>query len=318
MAKRKIPKGLDEDDRKFIEEKMTGRSSSYTATHTHVNYNFKINFKAKNELQKQFWNAMRSDSILTICEGPAGTGKSYVAMAFALKSYLEGRYNKINIVVPTVEASTMALGLMPGDLNAKLSYYIEESIQNLCIVLEHSDNINPRGIVEGLMRNGVIEFHPISFLRGKNLRGLTLITEAENMTTNDIYLIYSRLSDSGKKHKDDDFESGKIVVTGDRMQTDRKEIKKDFHACSGLVYSIEHLAGMPEVDIIEFTSDMVVRNPFITKLIERWNMSLDEITELNKKEAQKQMKEKKVSENNIPDVPRKRRGRPKKSETIES
>ena len=143
-------------------------------------------------------------------------------------------------------ALATALELLDAD------FYTIEKILN-------SSGNNGKEILNKLIKCDIIVGEPIGYMRGKTLdNSIVLITEAENFNKQELFLILSRIG-----------ENSKYIINGDVKQLDRKDIKKEKQAC-GLEYAMEKLTDMPEIGTIHFTQEDIVRNPLISKIMDRW------------------------------------------------
>ena len=179
--------------------------------------------------------------------GPAGTGKTYVAVVNALAKLREGAIKKIILTRPAVEAGE-SLGFLPGDLKEKVDPYLRPLYDALYEVLGKKQ-------VEDLIEKGVIEIAPLAYMRGRTLENAyVILDEAQNTTYNQMKLFLTRLGFNSK-----------MVVTGDITQIDLpKRIE------SGLVNSIKLLDGVAGIKIIEFERIDVIRHPLVQKVLERY------------------------------------------------
>lgn len=283
MGKKKNLKGIDEDDLRFINEKMSyQRRDSYIP----CSMDFKVNFKACNPVQKAAFNSVRNkDVICTILSGEAGSGKTYVAMAALLKGVLEGRFQKIYFVIPTMEAASKGLiGLLPGTLEEKMLFYTYNCRNIIKNILKNSNIGAYEKITERLFENKIIDVTPISYLRGMTLDGAVCIDEAQSLDSRELYLILSRLGKSVGNIGEDNWESAKLVILGDMKQTDRTY--KGNEKC-GLSHAIRCLEDLAEVEHIHFNSELIVRNPFIKAVVDRWYLTEEELEKVKseKKES---------------------------------
>ena len=201
------------------------------------------------ENQRTYYDILKSNQI-TICSGPAGVGKSYIAMKAAvdLLSDRNNAYEKIMIVRPAVEAEEK-LGSLPGNLEEKLDPYISPSYYLL-------NKIIGKEAREKLKQLEVIEVFALAYMRGMNIDNSILIfEEAQNATPKQMKLLLTRIGSDSK-----------FFISGDLEQTDRYKDKKH----SGLWDALERLRNMSEVGVHEFGDEDVVRNPIITELLRRY------------------------------------------------
>ena len=205
--------------------------------------------KFLSENQKKYYDLLVGNQI-TICSGPAGVGKSYIAMKAALDLLSDPLtpYEKIIIVRPAVEAEEK-LGSLPGNVEEKLDPYIFPSyyLMNKLIGKEAR---------EKLKQIDVIEVFALAYMRGMNIDNSILIfEEAQNSTPNQMKLLLTRIGFNSK-----------FFISGDLEQTDRYKDKRQ----SGLWDAIEKFKDLSDVGVFEFDNKDVVRNPLISKILKRY------------------------------------------------
>jgi phosphate starvation-inducible PhoH-like protein len=187
---------------------------------------------------------------ITICSGPAGVGKSYIAMKAAVDLLRDtnNSYEKIMIVRPAVE-SEEKLGSLPGTLEEKLDPYISPSYYLLNKLIGKENR-------EKLIDLELIEVQALAFIRGWNIDNTILIfEEAQNSTPNQMKLLLTRIGFNSK-----------FFISGDLEQTDRyKDIKH-----SGLYDAIQKFKNMDDIGVFEFQAEDIVRNSLITKILKRY------------------------------------------------
>jgi phosphate starvation-inducible PhoH-like protein len=199
--------------------------------------------------QREYYDKLRRNQI-TICSGPAGVGKSFIAMKAAVDLLAEhdSPYEKIIIVRPAVEAEEK-LGSLPGNVEEKLDPYIFPSYYLL-------NKIVGKETREKLKAMEVIEVFALAYMRGMNIDNSILIfEEAQNATPKQMKLLLTRIGTDSK-----------FFISGDLEQTDRYKDKKH----SGLWDALERLKNMSEVGVHQFGDEDVVRNPIITELLKRY------------------------------------------------
>ena len=212
-----------------------------------------IKKKQKNKFltdnQREYYQSLISNQI-TICSGPAGVGKSFVAMKAAVDLLTDpsNGYEKIIIVRPAVEAEEK-LGALPGNLEEKLDPYIFPSyyLLNKIIGKEAREKLKDLEVIEGFA---------LAYMRGMNIDNSILIfEEAQNSTPNQMKLLLTRIGSNSK-----------FFISGDLEQTDRyKDIKQ-----SGLYDAITRFNFVNDISIFEFSQNDVVRNPLITKILKKY------------------------------------------------
>lgn len=235
-----------------------GKNNKHLADSMAINY--KVNIKCKNEKQKQFLNILKKQGN-EICFGigSAGSGKSYISLAYALQAIkdADNEYEKIIIIVPTIEAGNMNIGFLKGTLDEKIAPYLEADSYTMEKILEHGGNDNAKQIVNALIKNETIRYELVNFARGKTFDNcVMMINEAENYSKEEMLLLLTRIG-----------ENCKIICTGDEKQLDRKDIKKTKTEC-GLIHAYNVLKSFGEVDGVIFDNDDIVRNPLISKILE--------------------------------------------------
>jgi phosphate starvation-inducible PhoH-like protein len=202
------------------------------------------------ENQKEYYDKLISNQI-TICSGPAGVGKSFIAMKAAVDLLMEPNngYEKIIIVRPAVEAEEK-LGSLPGNLEEKLDPYIFPSYYLL-------NKIIGKDAREKLKDAEIIEVFALAYMRGMNIDNSILIfEEAQNSTPNQMKLLLTRIGFSSK-----------FFISGDLEQTDRYKDKKQ----SGLYDAITRFNFINDIATFEFNDKDVVRNPLISKILKKYD-----------------------------------------------
>jgi phosphate starvation-inducible protein PhoH and related proteins len=196
--------------------------------------------------QKKYVEAIRSHDV-TMAIGPAGTGKTYLAMAMAVSHLKEGKVQRIILTRPAVEAGE-ALGFLPGDLYEKIAPYLRPLHDALHDML-------PAEEIQKHTERGVIEIAPLAYMRGRTLNNAFIILdEAQNSTMEQMFMFLTRLGMHSK-----------AVITGDITQVDLPPQKK-----SGLIEAQHALKRVEGIAIIEFTRRDVVRHPLVMRIIEAY------------------------------------------------
>ena len=206
--------------------------------------------KFLSESQKEYYKKLH-DAQITICAGPAGVGKSYIAMKAAIDLLVDPStpYEKIIIVRPAVEAEEK-LGSLPGNVEEKLDPYIFPTYYLL-------NKIIGKDVREKLKELEVIEVFALAYMRGMNIDNSILIfEEAQNSTPNQMKLLLTRIGFNSK-----------FFISGDLEQTDRYKDKTH----SGLYDAINRFKSVNSILCHEFSQKDVVRNPLITKILEKYD-----------------------------------------------
>jgi len=187
--------------------------------------------------------------------GPAGTGKTYLAMAAAVNALLKNQVERVILTRPAVEAGE-ALGFLPGDLREKILPYLRPLYDALHDMLDTED-------VSRLTEKGVIEIAPLAYMRGRTLaHAFVVLDEAQNTTPEQMMMFLTRLG-----------EESRMVVTGDITQIDLPRSKQ-----SGLLEVRHILKDIPGIDFHTFSGADVVRHPLVAKIIEAYDAYRNPIT----------------------------------------
>jgi phosphate starvation-inducible protein PhoH and related proteins len=202
----------------------------------------------RNQSQKAYIDAIRNyDIVFGI--GPAGTGKTYLAMAMAVSALSKGTVNRIILTRPAVEAGE-SLGFLPGDLTDKVDPYLRPLYDALHDMMRFEK-------VAALMQNGVIEVAPLAFMRGRTLNdAFIILDEAQNTTTEQMKMFLTRIGFNSK-----------AVVTGDITQIDLPSGKS-----SGLVEANDILTPIPAIQFVHFTRRDVVRHRLVQDIINAYEI----------------------------------------------
>jgi phosphate starvation-inducible PhoH-like protein len=187
-------------------------------------------------------NLATSDIVFAV--GPAGTGKTYLAVAHALAEVLSRRKRKLMLTRPVVEAGE-SLGFLPGDLAQKISPYLRP-------LYDAMESLIPYETIQRMEEQRVIEIAPLAYMRGRSLNdSYVILDEAQNTTREQMKMFLTRIG-----------EGTQAVITGDVTQID---LPRKHH--SGLLHAVEILGGIPEIRFSYFTARDVVRNPIVQKII---------------------------------------------------
>ena len=206
--------------------------------------------KFLSENQKLYYESLISNQI-SICSGPAGTGKSHVSLRAAIDLILDPNtpYEKIMIVRPSVESSSSPLGSLPGDLREKMGPFVYSSISLLHKMIG-------KEVTEELERKGYLEIMALSYLRGFNADNMiVLFEESQNSTTSEMKMLLSRIGFNAK-----------FFISGDVEQSDKFKKKE----LSGLYDAIQRLQEIPDISIFLFDDEDIIRNPLIKTILRRY------------------------------------------------
>lgn len=203
--------------------------------------------RVKNYGQRQYVNAVKHNDI-TFGVGPAGTGKTYLAVVLAVAALKAGEVEKIILTRPAVEAGE-SLGFLPGDLKEKVDPYLRPVYDALYDVFgtEHTNR---------LMERGVIEIAPLAYMRGRTLdQAFVILDEAQNTTSEQMKMFLTRLGFGSK-----------MIVNGDITQIDLPR-----HQGSGLIQAMHILRNVPHIAFTRFDAADVVRHPVVASIIEAYD-----------------------------------------------
>ena len=201
----------------------------------------------RSERQKKYVRALKESDII-ISAGPAGTGKTYLAVAVALTMLLEKKIERIILSRPAVEAGER-LGFLPGDMKEKVDPYLRPLYDSLYDLLDYEK-------IQKRIEIGDIEIAPIAFMRGRTLKNsFAILDEAQNATDIQIKMFLTRIG-----------ENSKIVINGDPSQIDLSNI-----SLSGLNRSKKLLGHLKEISVVDFDHSDVVRHPLVSKIVKAYS-----------------------------------------------
>ena len=205
----------------------------------------------RSEKQKEYVRALRQSEIV-ISAGPAGTGKTFLAVAVGLTMLLEKKIERIILSRPAVEAGER-LGFLPGDMKEKVDPYLRPLYDSL-YDLFHFEKI------QRMIEIGDIEIAPLAFMRGRTLKNsFAILDEAQNATDTQIKMFLTRIG-----------ENSKIIVNGDPTQIDLQNKNM-----SGLERSKKLLSHLNEITVIDFDHSDVVRHPLVSKIVKAYSNNND-------------------------------------------
>ena len=201
---------------------------------------------SRSKKQKEYVKSLKNNQI-TMSLGPAGTGKTYLAVAVALSMLLEKKVERIILSRPAVEAGER-LGFLPGDMKDKIDPYLRPLYDSLYDLLDYDK-------IQRKIESGAIEIAPLAFMRGRTLKNsFAILDEAQNATRIQIKMFLTRIG-----------ENSKLVVNGDPSQIDLPNKNQ-----SGLIESQNILKGIKEIAVINFDHQDVIRHPLVTKIVEAY------------------------------------------------
>ena len=205
----------------------------------------------RSEKQKKYVRALKEKQII-ISSGPAGTGKTFLAVAVGLTMLLEKKIERIILSRPAVEAGER-LGFLPGDMRDKVDPYLRPLYDSLYDLLDFEK-------IQKKIEIGDIEIAPLAFMRGRTLKNsFAILDEAQNATDTQIKMFLTRIG-----------ENSKIVINGDPSQVDLPN-----KSYSGLNRSKKILENLKEIEIIDFNHTDVVRHPLVSKIVKAYSENND-------------------------------------------
>ena len=237
-------KDIESSVNKFmIDEKVTNKSGN-------VEYIIKTPKKSvipRSEKQKKYIRALKESDIV-ISAGPAGTGKTFLAVAVALTMLLDKKIERIILSRPAVEAGER-LGFLPGDMREKVDPYLRPLYDSLYDLLDFEK-------IQKKIEVGDIEIAPLAFMRGRTLKNsFAILDEAQNATDTQIKMFLTRIG-----------ENSKIVINGDPSQIDLPN-----KTMSGLNRSKKLLGHLKEISVVDFDHTDVVRHPLVSKIVKAYS-----------------------------------------------
>ena len=206
----------------------------------------------RSKKQKEYVRSLKTSPVV-ISLGPAGTGKTYLAVAVALSMLLEKKVERIILSRPAVEAGEK-LGFLPGDMKDKIDPYLRPLYDSLYDLLDYDK-------IQRKIQSGEIEIAPLAFMRGRTLKNsFAILDEAQNATQTQIKMFLTRIG-----------ENSKLVINGDPSQIDLPNKNQ-----SGLAKSQAVLKEIKEISIVNFDHKDVMRHPLVTKIVEAYQKNSDD------------------------------------------
>ena len=207
---------------------------------------------ARSKKQSDYIKALKENEII-MSLGPAGTGKSFLAVSVAITMLMEKKVERVILSRPAVEAGEK-LGFLPGDMKEKVDPYLRPLYDALYELFGYEK-------IQRKIESGEIEIAPLAFMRGRTLKNsYAILDEAQNATSTQIKMFLTRIG-----------ENSKLVVNGDPSQIDLPNKSN-----SGLIKSKNILEKVKEIEIIEFDHKDVVRHPLVSKIIQAYQKNLDD------------------------------------------
>ncbi len=235
-----------------IESNIDLAKPTYIKEQIEQDQKFQINTKLKTiypktKNQEIFLKEMRSKDIV-FAVGPAGTGKTYLAVAFAVSLFVEGKINRLILSRPAVEAGER-LGFLPGDMKEKIDPYLRPLYDALYEMM-------PGEEIDRKMVNNLIEIAPLAFMRGRTLnKSFIILDEAQNTLSTQMKMFLTRLG-----------QNSKMVITGDLSQKDLPD-----NAKSGMLDAMEKLEKVKDIGFVHLNSSDVCRHTLVEKIINAYD-----------------------------------------------
>ncbi len=239
MSKRKKHYDVAQDAETF--EKFHKKKQKYPQDIKDGTLSIRSNFKPRTAGQEFYVNTLNECDI-TLCEGPAGTGKTWIATRIALERLIDHKVSRIVVTKPILEAGSEKLGALPGEVEDKILPHFQSILD--CF----EDHIGP-AMVKKLIDNGKIEFLPTAYCRGRNLHNaFILIDEAQNLTKKGIKLLMTRIADGST-----------MLINGDSDQCDLPHVND-----SGFAPAVASLRGKnPRIGVVTMDASDIQRHPLI-------------------------------------------------------
>ena len=238
--------------RKVDKHKNMSKSNNNIRSIDHVIKTPRRSVIPKSKQQSEYLKTLLNEDIV-ISLGPAGTGKSFLAVSVAVNMLMEKKVEKVILSRPAVEAGER-LGFLPGDLKEKVDPYLQPLYDALYDLFGYEK-------VQRKIETGEIEIAPLAFMRGRTLKNsFAILDEAQNASLTQIKMFLTRIG-----------ENSKIVINGDPSQIDLINKKQ-----SGLLQSKRILADIKEIKCIEFDHTDVVRHPLVSKIIQAYQQKTDD------------------------------------------
>jgi phosphate starvation-inducible PhoH-like protein len=239
--------GVSSEDVNDAVEKVTGIKHHHEPKQEVVVSNPLRRIRPRSEGQSRYVEAIRKHD-MTFCTGPAGCGKTYLAVAAAVEALKSKQVRKIVLVRPAVEAGE-SLGYLPGDLQAKLNPYLRPLLDAINEMVDYDQ-------VKYLMEQDTIEVIPLAYMRGRTLnQAFIILDEAQNSTVAQMKMFLTRMG-----------EGSKVVVSGDISQVDLPS-----GVTSGLRDAVQRLQGLSGVSFIRLSEVDIVRHPLVQKIVQAYD-----------------------------------------------
>jgi phosphate starvation-inducible PhoH-like protein len=205
--------------------------------------------RPRSETQMQMVKEFDRNDLL-FATGPAGTGKTFLAVALAVKALKSGAVRRIILCRPAVEAGEK-IGFLPGDMKEKLDPYMQALYDAL-------NEMIPQRRLEDMIEERIVQIAPLAFMRGRTLGdAVVILDEAQNATVAQLKMFLTRMGDNSK-----------FIVTGDETQIDLPR-----HSDSGLVHALRILSGIRGISFVAFGKDDVVRHKLVKKIIDAYEVN---------------------------------------------
>lgn len=244
---------LFEEDAENVEKGMVDLAEDHESIIVYSTEGRPIKARTKNQ-KKLVGEYYKNDLLFAL--GPAGSGKTYTAIALAVRALKNREVKRLILTRPAVEAGER-LGFLPGDLKDKLDPYLQPLYDAL-------EDMIPAKRLHSFMEEGIIQIAPLAYMRGRTLdRAFVILDEAQNTSLGQLKMFLTRMGCDAK-----------FIVTGDATQIDLPN-KRD----SGLLRGVEMCRNIKGVSVIEFGKEDIVRHPLVTKIVAAFEKEVSESTE---------------------------------------
>jgi phosphate starvation-inducible protein PhoH and related proteins len=208
----------------------------------------KVQFRPLNKEQDEALRSIANpDNSIIILDGPAGSGKTHLAVSFALAELLSGKYDKMIISRPYLECDER-IGMLPGDIDEKTGPFMIPLYDIMCQYMTQTD-------INKMKEVGQIQVRPLAYLRGCTFtRSIVILDEGQNSTVKQMQMFLTRLGNDSK-----------VIITGDKSQSDLRQ-------GNGFTDAVARLQGVSGLDIVKLSIASIVRHPIVQEIVKRYEV----------------------------------------------